>query len=111
MNPDGYNTATKTGGHHIAQNPVTGETNVHSTQTGAALDQGWQDLKTQVPGTTEHRATHPNVMGTTGTTGAGAAAGYGPGYTETGATGTKFQGTTGTTGTPHVVENPATGKF
>lgn len=100
----GYNTGTGytgTGagmGARTAQNPVTGETNVHSTQTGAAVDQGWQDLKTKVPGTTEYRATHPTTMGTTG---AGAASGYGPGYTESGTTaaGYKEPGYTGTTGT------------
>lgn len=34
----------------VAQNPATGETRAHDTRAGAAVDQGWQDLKSKVPG-------------------------------------------------------------
>ena len=64
----GMGTTGTTGVKHTAENPVTGEVHTHSTQTGAKLDQGWQDLKQKIPGTTEHRATHPTT-GTTGRTG------------------------------------------
>lgn len=60
-------TTGTTGATHMAQNPVTGETHTLSTQTGAKLDQAFQDVKQKIPGTTEHRATHPSgtTMGTT----------------------------------------------
>jgi hypothetical protein len=32
-------------GGYTAENPATGDIRTHDTRTGAALDQGWQDLK------------------------------------------------------------------
>lgn len=52
--------ATTTGG--VATNPVSGEQHYHSTETGAKIDQAWQDMKTKVPGTKEHKATDPKVV-------------------------------------------------
>ncbi|PSC67731.1 serine threonine phosphatase [Micractinium conductrix] len=54
-------TGTSTG-PHAAANPVTGEAHMHSTETGAKADQAWQDTKTKIPGTKEHKATHPTVL-------------------------------------------------
>ncbi|KAL4542049.1 hypothetical protein Ndes2526B_g06536 [Nannochloris sp. 'desiccata'] len=69
-----------TGIRHTATNPVTGETTTHSTQMGAKADQMWKDAKPSIPGTVEHKATHPT--GTTGTTMASGNPATGPGFTE-----------------------------
>ena len=54
-------TGPHTGTLHTATNPVTGETTTHSTQTGAKVDQMWKDTKQAIPGTKEHKATHPTT--------------------------------------------------
>ncbi|PSC67758.1 hypothetical protein C2E20_8603 [Micractinium conductrix] len=46
---------------HAATNPATGQTHLHSTSTGAAVDQAWQDVKTKIPGTKEHNITNTKV--------------------------------------------------
>jgi hypothetical protein len=61
--PSGYPVATephKTSVEHphIVQNPATGEVQEHSTKTGGALHQAWQDLKQATPGTKEHKAVY-----------------------------------------------------
>jgi hypothetical protein len=65
---------------HTATNPVTGETETHSTEIGAKVDQMWKDAKQNIPGTAEHKATHPT--GATTTTVTGGTTATGPGFAE-----------------------------
>lgn len=62
---------------HTAVNPVTGESTTHSTEIAAKADQIFKNAKPSIPGTVEHKATHP-----TGTTMASGDAATGPGYAE-----------------------------
>ena len=43
---------------HVAENPVTGKQHTHRTK----LDQGFQEMKQKVPGTTEYQMTHHSKM-------------------------------------------------
>lgn len=44
--------------------PATGEVHDHTSKLGASLDKAWQDTKSAVPGTKEHKATHASSTAT-----------------------------------------------
>jgi hypothetical protein len=50
-------------GGGTAQNPATGETRSHETKVGVAVDQGWQDLKSKVPGELSISSTSVSIHG------------------------------------------------
>lgn len=52
-------TTGTTTGHHSVINPATGEKHEHGTRAGAAIHQAYENVKEFIPGTKEHKATHP----------------------------------------------------